>query len=548
VLVLFCCGVEIRSRSSLILKKCGVPSLIVWTNTTRAKERHVNYSTHLLLALATTTTVRSDAATRPSDPATLDTVFATALQRLRELVESFHANPVSPAAAQAFELQLQNALREMGRTVTQWTYNHLEPAVESLPSHVCFQHEICTRRRRKTPQNVWTLFGQVRLWRACYRPTERTGEPSQFPLALALGLVRGASPALAEQACRWLAEAGATQSRTLARLRRECGVGWGVKKLREVSAAVSAAMALQRHDVQVDQLLAWLHQAEVSKGRHKPLVSVGRDGITLGLRYKGACLFEVASTATVSVLDRRGRRVGTVYLAHTPESGQTTLSADLTRLLEAVLTRWEGSLPRLCYVTDAGDNETGYHETVLNRMVHPRTAERLTWIRVLDFYHASERVWTMAEVLFGKGRAAASWARKRLKWLKEPGGINRVLHSAAAFRDRVNLLGKPLVEFGKAYRYLRERMKCMRYAEYRRVGIPLGSGVTEAACKTVYTQRLKLSGMRWKKAGAQAILNLRVLELSGVWDAAYAHVLGETKEPQVWGPKVLNAPKLRIAA
>ena len=43
----------------------------------------------------------------------------------------------------------------------------------------------------------------------------------------------------------------------------------------------------------------------------------------------------------------------------------------------------------------------------------------------------------------------------------------------------------------------------MRYDEYRRVGMPIGSGVTEAARKTVYTQRLKLSGMRWKKADAR---------------------------------------------
>ena len=63
--------------------------------------------------------------------------------------------------------------------------------------------------------------------------------------------------------------------------------------------------------------------------------------------------------------------------------------------------------------------------------------------------------------------------------------------------------------------------------------MPLGSGVTEAACKTVYTQRLKLSGMHWQKAGAQTILNLRVLQLSGVWDEAYARALKEYQEPKV---------------
>ncbi len=86
------------------------------------------------------------------------------------------------------------------------------------------------------------------------------------------------------------------------------------------------------------------------------------------------------------------------------------------------------------------------------------------------------------------------------KWLLKAGGVNRVLHSAAGLRDHYGLKGTKRSEFGKAYRYLQVRMKYMPYTAYRRVGVPLGSGVTEAGCKTVHTQRLKLSGMRWGKA------------------------------------------------
>ena len=57
----------------------------------------------------------------------------------------------------------------------------------------------------------------------------------------------------------------------------------------------------------------------------------------------------------------------------------------------------------------------------------------------------------------------------------------------------------------------------MEYARYRREGLPLGSGVTEAACKTVFTQRLKQSGMGWEVEGGQVVVDLRVLWLSGVW-------------------------------
>ena len=48
--------------------------------------------------------------------------------------------------------------------------------------------------------------------------------------------------------------------------------------------------------------------------------------------------------------------------------------------------------------------------------------------------------------------------------------------------------------------------------------LPSGSGLTEAACKTVFTQRRKRSGMSWTIAGGQVILDLRVIWLSGVWE------------------------------
>ena len=88
----------------------------------------------------------------------------------------------------------------------------------------------------------------------------------------------------------------------------------------------------------------------------------------------------------------------------------------------------------------------------------------------------------------------------------------------------------------------------MRYAGYKRVGIPCGSGVTEAACKTIYTQRLKLSGMRWKKAGAQTILNLRVLLLSGVWTEAYRRVLSNFENVKMATYDLPKRKTLKMAA
>jgi hypothetical protein len=157
------------------------------------------YSMHLLLTVATillskTNADGSDADSKASD---LTEVIEPAVQRLGDLVEDFRRLAVSPTRAHEFERQLQETLRELGRGVVQHTYNHLEPAdVQTLAKHVQFEGCSHTRLNAKTPQNAWTLFGQIRLWRVGYRPTDKSGDPTLFPLAMALGLVQGASPAL----------------------------------------------------------------------------------------------------------------------------------------------------------------------------------------------------------------------------------------------------------------------------------------------------------------------------------------------------------------
>jgi hypothetical protein len=485
----------------------------------------MSYSIYLALAAAT-----AGSCNRPDElveaASDLNDHLQPALQCINDLVERFRSSPVTPLTTAQFEKDLLLASREVARKVAGWTYNHLEPVdVQALPVEVRFEGGTFRRLGKKTPQEVSTLFGPVTLRRLGYRAGPLHGEPVLFPLCRQLGLVHGASPGVLEHVAHYQAETGATQKRTLQRLRREHGLCWGVKRLRQVTDFVAQAATKHRQEAQVEQVLVWLAQAQASCGRHKPVLSVGRDGITLGLRIKSGTIYEVATTGTLSVYDRRGKRLGTVYLVYVPEAGQATMTTQLTQLVREVLRHWSAPLPRLSYVRDAGDNETAYYHKVLKRMRHPLSGKRLSWQWVVDYYHASLRLTTMAETLFGKGRQAAAWTRKMQKLLLKPGGVGRVLHSAGALRGRYKPHGKRLQDFRRAYRYLQERRKHMRYAEYRRVGIPIGSGVTEAACKTVHTQRLKLSGMRWKKAGAQTILTLRVILLSGVWSKVFEQVL-----------------------
>jgi hypothetical protein len=261
------------------------------------------------------------------------------------------------------------------------------------------------------------------------------------------------------------------------------------------------------------------------------VLSVGRDGVMIPIVKNQK--YKEAAAATVSVLDRWSRRLGTVYLGQMPEAHQTTLGDDLTRLLKDVLFCWEGPLPRLVYVTDCGHHPTVYFKEVLSRMIHPRRpSEYLQWEWVVDYYHACQYITKLGEAIFGKGRAATAWARKQRRVLKEkPSGVFRVLRSAGALRTLRGLIGEQ-DDYWSAYRYLRQRARKMDYHTYRRLRMPIGSGITEAACKIVFTQRFKQSGMKWTIEGGRPILALRVIHLSGIWQQARQSTLQSYTKPQ----------------
>lgn len=425
--------------------------------------------------------------------------------------DDFLHRPVTPRSAFEFERRLAKLLWQVGRRVVQRAYNALEPGdPEQMPSRLRLGLEDY-RRNRQTPRDVFCLFGKIRLRRFVYQAV--AGGPGLFPLEHALGVVAHlATPALADQVGRLTAEL--TQQQTLAVLAERYHVRLSVGALRKIVAHLAAALTPLRHPAQVARLLQLLAQAFASQGRFRPALVVGRDGVMVPMR---PC-WEEACTATLSVYDRRGHRLGTVYLGQMPELGQATMTEQLTRLIRDVLAGWEGSLPRLHYVTDAGHHPQEFYRTVLARMKHPRTAERLKWTWAVDYYHAAERITTLAEALFGASREASAWAEKMRSVLKnKTAGVSRLLQSAQALRRARGLHGRRK-EFQEAIGYLSKYARWMDYAGYRRVGLPIGSGVTEAACKTIFGYRFKQSGMSWHQETGQHVLEQRLILKSQVWE------------------------------
>jgi hypothetical protein len=466
----------------------------------------------------------------PSDPCD---AFKTDVEACRQ---RFRSRPVTPQSSLEFENGLQALAKEVCRQAYEDELNRLEPDdKKAMPSKVR-HHQETYRRNKKTPLQVATRFGVITL-RSFYYLNEQDGEPGLHPLRVRLGIGAGSvTPALLERVAR--VSVDHTQAEVRAWLLREHGLTWSNDRLRAALAGARQTLLPFVPALQKARLLAWLKQAEDSRGRHRPVLAAGRDGIMIPMRSGG---YEEASTATVSVYDRTRRRLGTIYLGQMPEAKQATLSHTLTQLLLATLQDWHGPLSRLAYITDKGSACDEYYHGVLKQMKHPRDGKLLAWEWVLDFWHVCSYIGKMADALFGaETKAGTKWFAKMRHWLKErPQGAAQVARSAMQHLERRKMTKPQKAEFWKAYRYLRRHRRLMDYAGYRRRGLPIGSGVTEAACKTVFTQRFKRSGMRWSHESGQVILDLRVVYLSGIWDEAFAADLDSRQLPEpssvAWG-------------
>ena len=469
--------------------------------------------------------------------------------KVLEIVQDFRKGTPTPESSMAFETGLDSCCREACRALVEREFNDIEPAkIEDCPVRMRLAGEEY-KRRPKSPNVIGSLFGSITLKRYRYEAIE-PGERGIFPLEMQLGIEAGlATPALAERI--GLQVVDRPQQQVLDWLEREHDVKWSTESLRKLSASLSEGLSGFRQPSQEKKILELLKKADESKGPHSPVLSVGRDGIMLPMRH-GA--YQEGAAATISVMDRRGKRLGTVYLGQMPEPGQGTLSDQLTSLLNGVLSKWDGCPLRLVYVTDAGHHPQEYYETVLKKMVDPKRPEcLLKWQWIVDFWHACCYITKLKDALFGDTPAGWKWFKRMRHWLRHrKNGIADVLRSATQHWNlATNLDAARKKLFWEGYRYLRKYAPRMAYARYRNQGKPIGSGVTEAACKTVFTQRLKQSGMRWEVQGGQVVVNLRVLKLSGVWKDAFQSYQRSRPSPQSKQPvshKLKTPKRLKMAA
>jgi hypothetical protein len=135
-------------------------------------------------------------------------------------------------------------------------------------------------------------------------------------------------------------------------------------------------------------------------------------------------------------------------------------------------------------------------------------------VEILDFYHVTEHLGTVAAAVCGAGTAeAAAWLDQQRHMLRHQGG-GPVRRALARLRPRTAAGAE---EVRKARSYFRTHAARMRYPLFRARQLPIGSGAIESTAKNLIQLRQTQAGMRWGIPGAQAVASLRALHRSGRW-------------------------------
>jgi len=225
-------------------------------------------------------------------------------------------------------------------------------------------------------------------------------------------------------------------------------------------------------------------------------VSIGRDGTTMHITGDG---YRETMNGTISFHDKKGERLHTIYLAHAPEYGKAKFDSRLSKEIEE--TKFLLRNKEVIYIglaDGAKDNWT---------FLEPHTD-----VSIIDYWHACEYL-TKASKASSKSRyERKQWLIKaRDKLLNEKQGSEELLQQMKKFKRKQKLSKVAKENLQSAITYFTNHVHQMDYAAHVENNLPIGSGVTEAACKVITKERCCQSGMKWKIDGAQKTLSIRAL-------------------------------------
>lgn len=388
---------------------------------------------------------------------------------------------------------------------------------------VLYEGRVC-RRVLRSSRTYMTMAGTVEVCRTLYRDRRREGA-SFAPLEKRLGIIDGFWTPKAARESLWMvtqmvpakaAEAlervgGMKPSKsTLQRLPSQLSETWEAHRT-ELEAQLFETQEVPEGTDVIAVALDGIYAPIENEDEDESHVETRRRKHAKGEAARGPDAYREVGCASIAFYDAGGEVLGAVRFGRAPEPNKLGVKAMLASYLSAILAK--NPRLRVIYLSDGAPN----HWTFFNELPFPGR-------QALDFFHAAEHLNAALGAAFGDGsvKARRAFAEKRHILLEEQGGAETIARSLARLSGRKGLSANAKKKIERAVRYFRQHESRMNYCELAAQGYPIGSGVMEAACKTLVAQRLKLSGQRWSVAGAQAVLTPRGWEQSDRFDDAFA--------------------------
>ena len=354
------------------------------------------------------------------------------------------------------------------------------------------------RTKGLQPKKYQTSYGEVSVDRHVY---QRSGGGKTFcPLEQDARIILTATPHFCRQVGWKMAYGGA---RDVQRDLLNHGRDLQVSTIQRIAETLSSVVQAREED--------WDYAPPDTLSDDVHTVSVGLDGTCMLMCERH---WREAMTGTIALYNQEGKRLYTMYLGATPEAGKTTFLGRLTREIDRMKARY----PQATFVGVADGAQTNWDYL-----------ENHVSVQILDFYHASGYLAAAATAAYPKKKDQ----KKRHFWLKEM--CHQLKHSAGAAPQLLRMM-KTLQQddslskdqhkdLRKSVTYFQNHAQQMDYSHYQQKQYPIGSGVTEAACKILIKQRFCRAGMRWKDKGAKVILSLRELALTPIrWQQFWANI------------------------
>jgi len=376
-------------------------------------------------------------------------------------------------------------------------------------------------------RDVFTLFGHVSVTgrHYYYNAGKDTG---RFPADDALCLINGSTPALATRAIEYaLKESYAKASVSFGRAYTKEMTPDILKGLVK-TAGKSAGEFFGKDSVTANRAHAKsaLHTADknaascvvvLADGTGMPMRSEELRGVKGRADDGTATTREVKVGATCEIIPAPGKPEERVRVA-----GSTTYIATLERkpefadMLRAEFDRCYSILPE--EVLLIGDGAKWIWE--MRRTHFPFAVE------ILDFFHATEHLAPLLDLLGLPEKERKNTFRKWKRWLKD-GKVGKLIQVCE--KSATNTADDKAKQWNAALGYYKDNRDRMKYDSYIAKGWYYGSGIVESACKEIVEARFKRAGMRWSRKGADALLPFRTAHLSNRYEELWNFIINKRK-------------------